>query len=117
MGELGASRKHLLPSGLPDRRHDALFLFRNCSEGISANARNSRAETELRKHANRRFDQLSGRGDQIDPNVPLADLNALEDAFLPIKQFVNRRLAHSDLRPTERRKFGDRFLDFVRDTF
>jgi HEPN superfamily AbiU2-like protein len=74
---------------------------------------------EQQKYANETFDRLAGRGHQIDPSVSLADLNALEDAFRPIRRFINRSLAHSDMRAAKPQKFGelDRFLDLLKEIF
>ena len=86
----------------------------------------------MQKWADGKFTELAGPGPHIDPNVPFADLNALEDAFRPIRRFVNKRLAHYDIRGrydirsgydihpiVKQPKLGelDNFLDKLTDTF
>ena len=86
----------------------------------------------MQKFADRTFSELAGPGPHIDPNVPFSDLNVLENDFRPLRRFVNKRLAHYDIRGNydtrsvatrgvvrRRPKFGelDSFLDKVADTF
>jgi len=74
---------------------------------------------DLQNVAHTTFNRHAGNGNIIDPNIPLADLNALDDAFRPLKHYINRRLAHSDIRSADEHKFGelDAFLDLLSRRF
>jgi hypothetical protein len=55
----------------------------------------------LVQRGQRNFDRLAGEGgDHLDPNIPTADLEALEAAAERVRVYVNEHVAHDMAEPT-----------------